>query len=107
MMTKREKIDHVSKVCELIDRYNQQRKIAYDSVGFNCESNLGCVVSEIVDMVIESISIAIGDKHGYLTWFVYENYIGRGDNRVFIESDPFECKTVHNLIDIIEALSDQ
>ena len=107
MMTKREKIDNVSKVCELIERYNQQRKIAYDSVGFNCESNLGCVVSEIVDMVIESTSIAIGDKYDYLTWFVYENDLGRGNNQVFIESVPFECKTVHNLIDIIEALSDK
>ena len=107
MMTKRDKIFNVSKVCGLIERYNQQCKIAYDSVGFSSESNLGCVVSGIVDMVIESTSIAIGDKNDYLTWFVYENDLGRGNNQVFIESVPFECKTVHNLIDIIEALSDK
>lgn len=100
-MDRSEKVKLVEKVVKHIEEYDKQRNIAYSCFGYNSKSAFGDSVSWLVDTLVESASVAIGDSGEWLSWYLWDCKRD-STNNVSIDGSSFTVDSVEDLITLIE-----
>ena len=103
-MNRTEKIEYISKAVERIKKYDEQRKIACSCFGYDSESSFGESVAYCIEMMIDSVSIVIGDTEGIFDWYVWENDFGEKKLSSFVGDIEFVVDSVSVLVDVIEEI---
>jgi len=70
--------------------------------GFDANSDLHNATWRTFDAYTEAVGSLVGDKHDWLTWFLYEAKQGKKNCNVVVNDKAIKVKTVKQLLKLIE-----
>ena len=74
----------------------------YSVFGSNPEGPIQNAIYGLTTVAVKAAAAAIGDNHGWLDWFVYENGWGSEGLEVIIEGKTVDSNTLEELLEIID-----
>ena len=74
----------------------------YSVFGSNPEGPLQSAIYGLTTFAVKATAAAIGDKYGWLEWFVFENEWGSKGLGVVIEDKPMQVTTLGELLNMMD-----
>lgn len=70
-------------------------------VGGSPEGKLFNSVYDFIDSYIQTLAVIIGDEHGWLEWYIYDNDWGKKGYGATIDGKTINIKTFDDLLEVI------
>lgn len=104
MMTKKEKTSTILKVLDLKKDLDMNWNIFSMQCGATVDSPFGEAIWKQFDCLVEFAEKAIGDEHGWLNWFIWDNECGEKGLGAHLSSGKKKknVRTVNDLVFLIE-----
>lgn len=101
-MDKQAKLALLKELKSKVTESEEALELLYSVFGSNPEGTIQNAVYGLTTVAVKAAALAIGDNHGWLEWFVYENGWGSEGLEVTLGGKTTNANELEELIEIID-----